>query len=230
MRAAYGCTVLTVVTLALSGCGAGSLLETSAERSADRHATIAGTVMIRDNWQRSANDAAYMVVGRGTDDTIDALKVEGTTYHGTVVLRITVEDSNEFGDGPATRCYQYIFRHQGDDQTPARVPCTGQVVTLTEPLVEPSFDPPAAAKLAGVLRRLVAQHTADAATIQRQVQAAFGPPVTVQAGPAGLDHGTNHGTLIVSLDVPSHWECMWAVLTTAGHITTGIGNRRNCAN
>jgi hypothetical protein len=102
MRAGYGCAVLTVETLAMTGCGTGSLIETSTERSADRHATTAGAVMLRDNWERSANDAAYLVVGQGADDTIDVLEAQGTTYHGKVVLRITVEDSSESGFGPTT--------------------------------------------------------------------------------------------------------------------------------
>lgn len=230
-RAVRGLVLVTLMTLAMTACsGTGRLTETSTEKAADRHATVAGTVMIRDNWERSANDAAYLVVGKGVDDTIDALDVEGTTYHGAVVLRITVESSTGFGDGPATKCYRYMFRHEMGDENPDNVSCTNHVVTLTQPTPEPEFDPAAEAKFASVLRRLVADHTTDAGTVDQQVRATFGPPVTVQTGPAGLDHGTNNGTLFIRLDVPSHGECMWAFITTAGHITTGTGNHRNCPN
>ncbi len=223
--------LLSLLAIPITACGTtGWLTETSAEKSADQHATVAGTVMIRDNWERSTNDAAYLVVGTGVDDTIDALEVEGTTYDGKVVLRITVEDPSEFGGGSATKCYAYTFRHEMSDQTPADVPCTDHVVTLTQPVPEPDFDPAAAAKLAGILRRLVADHTTDAGTVDQQVRAAFGPPVTVETGPAGLDHGTNNGTLFIRLDVPSHGECMSAFITAAGHVSTKTGNRRDCAN
>ena len=218
------------VALGVAGCGvAASVSQSSAVRSADRHATIAGEVMVRDNWERPANDAAYLVVGTGSDDTINAVDVEGTTYHGRIVLRITVEPDAESGDGPVTRCYAYTFRHQLHDAKPARVDCTDRVVTLTAPAPEPAFDSAAAARLTAILRRLVAQHSTQPATIQQQVEAAFGPPVTVRVGPAGLDHGTNHGTMIVNLGVPSHDECMWSVLTVDGHVTTKVGNRRDCA-
>ena len=230
-RATVPTVLAAVLTAATAGCSAtGWLTESSTDRAADQHATVAGTVMLRDTWERSANDAAYLVVGKGADDTIDALDVEGTTYHGRVVLRITVDDSTEFGDGPATKCYEYTFRHEMGDETPHQVSCTDHVVALTQPVAEPAFDPAAVAKLTSVLRHLVAVHTTDVATIDQHVSAAFGPPVTVEAGPAGLDHGTNHGTLLVRLDVPSHWQCMWAYITTTGRITAGSGNRRDCAN
>jgi hypothetical protein len=221
---------MTLAVLALTACGtSGWLTESSTERAADQHAAVAGTVMTRDNWERTANDAAYLVVGRGADDTIDALDVEGTTYHGKAVLRITVERSGEFGDGSTIQCYAYTFRHSLGDEAPEKVPCAGTVVALTPPVEEPAFDQAAAAELAGILRRLASAHTLDAGTIEQQVSAAFGPPVAVGAGPAGLDHGTNNGTTFVRLSVPSHGECMWALVTTAGQVSTGIGNRRECA-
>jgi hypothetical protein len=116
------------------------------------------------------------------------------------------------------------------DETPDEVACTDHVVTLTQPVPEPDFNPAAVAKLTSVLRRLVAEHTTDATTIDQQVRANFGPPVTVEAGLAGLAHGTNHGTIFIRLDVPSHWQCMWAYITTTGRITAGSGNQRDCAN
>ena len=119
-----GLVALTALTL--TACGTGEwLTESSTDRAADQHAATAGTVMTRDNWERTANDAAYLVVGQGLDDTIDALDVEGTTYQGGVVLRITVEQSGEFGDGPTTNCYAYTFQHEQGDQRPDTVPCCG---------------------------------------------------------------------------------------------------------
>lgn len=224
-----GCLVIVLVicfVAVTSGCGAaGSLLESSTGRAADRHADVAGTVMTRDNWERSANDAAWLVVGQAGDTTIDALEAAGTTYHGKVVLRISVDGTDRFGaDSSVTKCYSYTFRHELDDGKPTGVACTDAVVALTPPAAEPDFDTTASARLAAILRGLVRAHTIDAATAQRRVAAAFGPPVTVSAGPA------NDGSLFVRLDVPSHWECMWGDVSAAGRVTTGTGNRRDCAN
>jgi hypothetical protein len=137
-RAAGLLALVTVVALTGSGCAAH---QTAAAHDADQHATNAGIAMIKHNVDEPAAYAAGRVVGTNGGTTIDALKAQGTTRDGEVLLRITVAEPEQGYDPGthATRCYRYDLHHGNDDETPHRVdPCPGLA-----PLVLPS-PPPAA--------------------------------------------------------------------------------------
>jgi hypothetical protein len=165
--------------LAVTGCTAG---ETASQRSADAHAVTAGEVMSRGGRPPiSASDAAWAVVGTGVDDTINALSATGTTYAGSVVLRITVNHStfDEY-----TSCYRYSFKHSVDDFRPAKLKTcpTSAPLTLTSPPPEPVVDTPARiAALTALLHHLTPAQRNDPASIRSELVAIFPPPISVYA-------------------------------------------------
>jgi hypothetical protein len=211
--------LLGLAVTEVSGCVAGGLVpDTASARSLRRHAETAWAVMTRDPYERSANDAARLVVGRGDDDTIDALVVEGTTWHGRIVLRIVVDDDNT--NIGTTKCYSYTFTRKGsDDGKPDTVTCpTSPPVVLTAPVPEPNLGTPGQARrLRSVLAGLSAAERHDAEVVQRRMSAAFGSPAKVSVDKGG------DGSLFVAVELPDFASCLTASVDPSGHITTHSG-------
>ena len=79
-----------------------SLGTNPAAREADRHAETAGIAMLKHNVDEPAASAAARVVGGHLPgDTIEALVLSGTTRHGEILLRITVEQEAGGYSAPA---------------------------------------------------------------------------------------------------------------------------------
>ncbi|MEO9240679.1 MAG: hypothetical protein ABI418_21620, partial [Jatrophihabitantaceae bacterium] len=104
----------------LAGC---SVSVSNSARQANQHAEVAGTVMLRSIDPIPAEWAAYQVAGRVGDTTIEAMSATGTTWQGSVVLRITVTIPHTgFGqDETSIRCYSYGFQHRIEDYQPHRL-------------------------------------------------------------------------------------------------------------
>lgn len=138
-----------------------------------------------------ATDAAWGVVGTGVDDTITALVATGTTYSGSVVLRISVYSSEA---DQSTTCYRYSFTHSGDDSRPTKLAScpTGPALTLTTPAPEPVVDTTARLNaLTALLHHLTPAQRDDPAAVRKALAAIFPPPIGVYADQ------TSDGTLEV---------------------------------
>lgn len=193
------------------------------KRKADAHAVTAGVVMQRSGAGRPPvllNDAAWQVVGTGSDDTIEALRATGTTWSGEVVLRITVQ-SSEYD--LSTTCYRYHFTHSVDDGKPlelAQCP-SGTPVALSSPVPEPVVDTPARlTRLTALLHRLTAAQLADPASVRTLLPAIFPPPIVVAA-----DRFPN-GTLEVG--ARTFDTCVTAYVTAHRQVTVHPGHGTDC--
>jgi RES domain-containing protein len=85
----------------------------------------------------TADDMARLVIGTGTDDTIEVLAASGRAMHGQVILRIHVDDPapSEFGSAShADGCFRYTFRYTA---VPQPIPCPHSA-PITLPPAAPS--------------------------------------------------------------------------------------------
>lgn len=215
---------VAALALAVGGCAASrSLVQSPEERAVDQHATTAGAVMTRGYVAVSARDAAWRVVGRRGDTTIQALVAQGTNRQGRIVLRITVDASNgsEF-DAPVTRCYEYTIdwsNGQTGQPTPTNA-CSGPALILHPPRHVDLVSRAATARLLQLLAEIPAARRGNPALIRRKVASVFGPPTTVAVGP------TNSGDLEVT--VRADEQCAFALLPPNGKptmIDTGHGTQ-----
>lgn len=199
-RRALGLLAAAAVTLA-----ACSAAESATERAADRHAETAGLVMLRGIDPIPAQDAAWAVAGHVNGTTIEALRAEGTTWRGTVVLRIEVDQSTAWTSHRATRCYEYDFRHSIDDFRPHHRACprTSPLV-LTSPPSPPPLTDAALARLRRTLAALDPAHRRDPTAVQRATATVFGPPAHVGAVrvSTGVELGVRSGDECVTAEVP----------------------------
>jgi hypothetical protein len=203
-RVGYGAAVSLLLLLSLIGCSGAR--DRASARAADHHADVAGTVLIRGFEPQPSRWAAWTVAGHRGDTTIDAVSATGTTWNGSLVLRITVDLArNGFDRDRTTRCYRYDFRHiDTDDNVPHRLdhcPPT-PVLVLTAPPPAPALDAADAHTLAQALNALPAR---TVPAVQRLLASRFGPPAVTSAAPGvgditfavndGYGQRCLHGTL-----------------------------------
>jgi len=197
--------LLAAAAVGLAGCGA---TESDAERAADRHAETAGTVMLRGFDPVPARDAAWRVAGHVNGTTIEALRADGTTWNGTIVLRITVDRSTAWTEDSSVRCYEYDLRHRIDDYRPHHRDCPKTPpLVLTQPPSPPPLTADALARWRRALAGLAPSERQDPAAVRRATGRVFGPPAVVGAAriPTGVEVGVRSGD-----------ECVTAVLPPTG--------------
>ena len=197
----------------LAGCGSsgghGNSAGGDTDKAADQHARAAGVVLTRSLDPEPSSWAAYAVVGTAGDTTIEALRADGTTYDGTVVLRITVQrNAGRFDSASSVRCYRYRLAHTTDDATPAQLDCpaTG-ALSLTAPPAAPDLSSAGAKRLTSVLAGLDAQRRSDPAAVRAAVVTAFGPPAIATVGPQGQQ---------LSINVRAGERCLIGTLAPTG--------------
>jgi hypothetical protein len=203
-RRLAGCAAAILLTSMMTGCAAAR--GPASARAADRHADVAGTVLVRGFEPQPSRWAAWTVAGQRDDTTIDAMSATGTTWNGSLVLRITVDIArNGFDRDGTTRCYRYDFQHvDTDDNVPHRLdhcPVTPALV-LTAPPPAPALDAQDAHALAQALDALPAR---TVPAVRRVLASRFGPPAVTSAAPGvgnitfavndGYGQRCLHGTL-----------------------------------
>ena len=211
-----------VAAVMVAGCSAGHVVTSASARSAAAHATTAGMVMSQDPAERSANDAAWLVVGQNGDTTIEALEATGTTYDGTVVLRITVQGSGTFADDTATRCYSYHLVHRIGASTPTALTCPPvQPVRLTSPAAKPDLTTAAEmSRFHRVLADVRPSGATYAARVVAALTAAFPPPLVVSA--AYIQRG------VLQAAVRSSATCLVGYVSATRQITISAGSASRC--
>ena len=221
MRRCGQVAVIAVITaIGLGGATACGIVESSSQRSADKHALTAGEVMVRGIAPIPARDAAWYVVGRGTDDTIEALAASGTTYSGTVVLRITVVSSES---DSSTTCYRYTFTHSMNDIHPDRLGGCPRTPALTLTTPAPLPDVTSAdrlAKLTALLHRLTPAQLADPSSVRSPLVSIFPPPISVATDRAP------DGTF--EMEARTVQTCVYATVTTRGQVGVYPGHGTDC--
>jgi len=168
----------------------------------------------------SLNDAAWQVVGTGSDDAIQAMLATGTTYSGEVILRITVQGS-EFDE--STTCYRYNFTHSMSDDKPIKLgSCpSGAPVALKSPVPEPVVDTPARInQLTALLNRLTAAQLADPSSVQSLLRTIFPAPIGVYAD--RLANGT------LQIGASTFDTCITAYVTSRRQVTVHPGHGADC--
>jgi hypothetical protein len=200
---ALPCSVL------LAGCGASGGAGSATDKAADQHAQAAGVVMTRSLDPEPSKWAAYAAVGTAGDTTIEALQADGTTYDGTVVLRITVErNAGQFNSAKSVRCYRYRLAHTTDDATPQQLDCPATAaLTLATPPAAPDLSTAGAKRLTAVLTTLSSAQRADQAAVRAVVTKAFGPPAIVTVGSQAQE---------ISINVRAEEQCLLAMLAPTG--------------
>lgn len=194
----------------LAGCGASARTGGgSVDSAADQHARAAGVVLTHSLDPEPSRWAAFAVAGTVGDTTIEALQADGTTYAGTVVLRITVErNPGQFDSARSVRCYRYRLAHTTADATPLHIDCPATAaLALTSPPAAPDLSTAGATRLSTVLARLSVAQRTDQAAVRAAVVAAFGPPAIVTVGrqAAGM-----------SINVRAEQQCLLATVAPAG--------------
>lgn len=179
---------LTALALAgLLGAAACDADATStAAKQADAVANTAGTVMLRGLGPIPAQDAAWQVVGTLSDRSIEALQADGTTYQGTVVLRITTGLDAGQGARPVTRCYRYLFRRRIDDVHPQSLAScpTRPALSLTSPPPAVAVTEGTRSTLIAALNTLTPAELNSPAAIRTALLPKFPPPlVLITSGP-----------------------------------------------
>jgi hypothetical protein len=156
-----------------------------ARKAADEHARVAQTVIERHYGPWPLKYAVQSVVGDVPTSTITARRFSGTTWHGQLVLAITVKGGGEFSTD-YTRCYAYRFdhfQHHGGDSVSGMGECPSD-----EPMNLPRIPPEPFSEtgVARLERRLDALPNPRTVARVRAVTArTFPPPATVTARPEG---------------------------------------------
>ncbi|HZZ97982.1 MAG TPA: hypothetical protein VFE19_13245 [Jatrophihabitantaceae bacterium] len=219
---AVALSVLASATLCVA-CGSSSLGGGSAAQAVASHAGEAGIVMTRGQRPISARSAAALVVGSRGDTRIDALQADGTTYRGSVILRISVEqNSGLVSHQQSTECFDYRFRHRLDDHVPHPRPSCPSSAPLS---LRPSTAPGVSARTVRAVRRAVAALPAAqrvrVTPVRQAVVAALGPGYTVIAQPQAGG---------VQVRVTSGNQCMTATVASGGAVHTSTPmNGTDCA-
>lgn len=173
--------------LVVAGCSGAS---NSAAASVHQHAVTAGNVMTRPRGPVAARAVALAVAGQGTDDTIDALAADGTTWGGSATIRISVENQNgAFGSTEdSTACFRYRFTYPraSDWGQPHQLNCDEvHVVDLTRPALPSGITSATRTTLLHVVARLLAAQRADAAVLTQSIRTTLGPDYTIAGAAQG---------------------------------------------
>lgn len=211
---------LTALTLAAY---AGSSLAPPSAGEGERHAVTAGNVMTRSLYPVPAVAAAWEVTGRSRDTTIDALTASGTTWAGSIVLRVDVSlNASTFNADRTTRCYRYTFAHRIDDATPHaldRCP-PGPALVLTAPPPGPDLSATRAAQLDAFLQRLNPAQQHDPTVIAALLVKQFPSPSSTSASQAGIG--------VVSLRVAYADRCLLGQLGPGDVVRSTAAHGTNC--
>lgn len=214
--------VIVIVLLAIAVAVASRVLPgflNPAIQEADKHASNAATAMVQSQFEIPTAYAASNVVGTSSDTTIDAMRATGTTYNGTVVLRITVSIASGMyeGDHYAQRCYEYDFNHTSFSNEPQQVRCpSGAPLNLQNlpPLALADTDSP---KLLQTLNNIPAANRNNVTVVKEAVTTAFPYPkdVTVVSNKNGIEVSIKSGTTCLTGAVTSN------TAVTVGKVASG---------
>lgn len=176
--------VLTIATVA--GCSGGGTAGTSDDAVAD-HARIAGTVMTRDRGPLPARAAAVEVTGQTSDTTIAALAATGSTWGGTITLRIVVSGTSgtSGSEDRASGCFTYHFAYPRTDDNghPHEVSCgSRRPLDLTQPPQPTGVTASTRRVVTQVLMHLSAIDRAAAPAVRRSLSRALGADYTIDVG------------------------------------------------
>jgi hypothetical protein len=168
--------------VALTGCSS------AGESAVDRHAHTAGDVMTRARGPIPARAAALLVTGEVGDTRIDAMEVHGSTWGGSVTLRITVTVTRQF-DPPSvsTGCYRYSFAYprQGDWGVPSGVHCPpGPALHLSAAGLPAGVTEQTRTEVVRAVSAVAAVDRGTPSMVAQRIRAAVGPAFTVQPGTA----------------------------------------------
>ena len=219
---AVALSALASATLCVA-CGSSSQGGGAAAQAVASHAAEAGIVMTRGQRPISARSAAALVVGSNGDTRIDALQAEGTTYRGTVVLRISVDqNSGLVSHQQSTECFDYRFRHRLDDHVPhPRPSCPSSVPLSLTPSTTPGVSAQTVRAVRSAVAALPAAQRVRVTPVRQAVLAAVGPGYTV------LVQRQADG---VQVRVASGNQCMTATVASGGAVHTSIPmNGTDCA-
>ena len=176
--AAVGAAVLVLVT----GCSSRS------QSAVERHAQTAGDVMTRDHGPIPARAAALLVTGEVGDTRIDAVDLHGTTWGGSVTLRITVTLTKNFGSPDvSTGCYRYSFSYprQDDWGRPAGVHCpSGPALRLSAAGLPSGVTDQTRVEVVRAVSGLASSDRGVPQPVAQRIRATIGPAFTVQSGTA----------------------------------------------
>jgi hypothetical protein len=196
--------------VAIAGC-AGHIGQSASRRSVDSHAQTAGIVMTRAPYESPSPTAAWTVAGQSGDTEIEALTANGTTWKGTVVLRITVRiDRGPRPEDLTTRCFRYDFNQaDANDSRPHALSCPSTpALELASPPPAPDLGTVQAQSLARALEALTASQRLDVSAVNTLLKSRFPAPAVTSAAP--LDPDT------VSIGVHYADACIIGELPRAG--------------
>ena len=214
---------VAIALVMCAGC-AGSQHEPSqhsrSASEADDHATTAGLAMTNKPYEEPSSAAAFRVVGRKENTTIEALSATGTTWRGSVVLRVTVALDPQLPQPDQTvRCYRYLFdRSSVDDARPKRLsqcPDSAALV-LSSPAPGPDLTSKAASQLASTLTALPAEKR-TAAVVSTLLVRLYPAPVSTAA--------EQSGPTTVTFRVNDENACLLGKLPVRGvaHVVAAVG-------
>ena len=210
-------TVLTVAC-AVTGCSAAPVGGGKAEADAVQRAQTAGIVMTRGGgYPVPVADAAYGVVGDLPEASIKALRADGTTWQGTVVLAIQVTtDPDSMTQDTFRGCFRYDFRHTLADSTPHRVSScpAAPVLSLRPPAPPPTVD---AAAVRRALTALTPGQRLRLPAVRQAVQAAVGPAFAVDVEPP-TPTAAYRPNILISIRSNPPLACLTAYITPHGSI------------
>jgi hypothetical protein len=213
--------IAAIVALLAVGCSSGARSGPTARAQADRTAERAGTVMTRADYAVPSTAAAWQVVGQKGDTTVDVLTATGTTWKGSVTLRVTVDiTAGDFEKDTATRCYRFAFDRsdQNDADAHALTRCpTGAAIALASPAAGPALSATEARELGAALGRLSAKQRGAPETVRHLLAGRFPPPSTTTVGRVTAT--------AVSIDVHYQDRCLIGELPAIGtpRIVAGAG-------
>ncbi len=176
--AVVGAALLVVLT----GCSSDS------ESAVERHAQTAGDVMTRTRGPIPARAAALLVTGNVGDTRIDAMDLHGSTWGGSVTLRITVTRTKEFSSPDiSTGCYRFSFAYprRGDWGEPSGVDCpSGPALRLSAAGLPSAVTDQTRTAVVHALSGLAPNERGVPTTVAQRIRSAIGPAFTVQPGTA----------------------------------------------
>ena len=134
--------------------------------------------------------AALSVTGRGVDDTITAVQASGSTWGGSVTLRITVADpSGAFGsDEHSTACFRYRFTYprNPDWGTPHQVQCSSnRPLDLNHPRLPAGISDATHKTVVAAVARLTEVQRRSPVDLTQAIQTAIGRYYTIRASRHG---------------------------------------------
>jgi len=215
-RCVAGAVCMT--TLLTAGCATSSV---RSREQADAHAVTAGRVMTRTDYAMPSTSAAAMVVGTAGDTTIEALVAAGTTWDGSVLLRIRVRvDPGKFDSDTTTRCYRYDLDHTTDEARPAPTDCPATApLVLTSPPPGPDLSADATA-LAAAFDQVPTEQRLNVQYVAGLLRQQFASPAEVMVGLSD--------PLTMSATVSFEDRCLLGILPSTGAARVASARGSDC--